>query len=281
MTKHGDVELSFRPLFRKRFTRGIQKELSMILKSFGFSDPGRHRHRNEDRYLCDEIEGLFLVADGMGGRSSGDKASQLAVESVQEFVIRSRSEDMEWPVKKRKSLSLEQNRLLAAFFYANNRIYELSARHPSMRGMGTTLVGALVDGKHLAIANVGDSRLYRVREDKITQITRDHSVVGEKQRKGLLSDEEARRHPERHLLTRALGVETRPTVDLFAHDIKPGDLFLLCSDGLYGTISDEAILNIIKSHEQEALYKIGMSLVLKASLEDAMDDITVVLILFH
>ncbi|MGE5839247.1 MAG: PP2C family protein-serine/threonine phosphatase [Deltaproteobacteria bacterium] len=252
----------------------------MKFTSFGFSEIGKSHAQNEDRYVRDERQGLFLIADGMGGHVSGETASRLAVDCVWDFVIRSRSGDVEWPALDRKDLTPEQARLLAAFSLANRRITSLSGRSPVIRRMGTTLVGALVEGDHLAIVNAGDSRAYRIRAEQIAQITADHSLVGEQQKSGRISREQARAHPQRNVLTSALGVGDNPQIDVYLSHVSPGDLYLLCSDGLHNTLSDEEIISVTRSIPDRALYKIGLSLVLKASLAGGRDDTTVLLIAF-
>jgi len=250
----------------------------MDFKSFGFSDVGKLRSHNEDSYLCNVQYKLFLVADGIGGQASGETASQLAVREVEEFVIRSRSKGDGWPRKARLDLTPEQHRLLAAVTLANRRIYEAAGASPKMKGMGTTLVGAILEGNHLAVVNVGDSRLYRVRDGEIEQLTVDHSFVEERVREGDLSREEARGHEKKHVLTRALGVREKVKADLSLVDLRARDFILLCSDGLYHMLEDSRILSVIKSIEDRSLYKIGLSLVLQANLAGGLDNITVVLI---
>lgn len=252
----------------------------MNYTSFGFSEIGKSHVQNEDRYSRDEKEGLFLVADGMGGHVSGETASQLAIDCISDFVIRSRSEEVQWPPLPQEDLTPAQRRLLAAVTLANRRINELSSNPSFVKRMGTTLVGALVEGEHLAVVNVGDSRAYLIRAGQITQITADHSFVGAQQKSGILSREEARVHPQRNILTSALGLAEDPQVDAYLSDVLPGDLYLLCSDGLHTALSDEDILAIILSIPDRALFKIGLSLVLKANLAGGRDDTTVVLIAF-
>ncbi|MFC1891517.1 Stp1/IreP family PP2C-type Ser/Thr phosphatase [Thermodesulfobacteriota bacterium] len=253
----------------------------MQFKSFGFSDLGKVRNKNEDNYLCDETNGLFLVADGMGGHASGEIASKVAVESVNEFVVRSRDEEFEWPVKYRDDLSLEQNRLLSGVIFSNRKIHKIADKNPSMKGMGTTLVGGIIEGDNFVVVNVGDSRLYRIRNGSIDLITRDHTWVGDQVKKGILTKEEALNHPQKHVLTSALGhMRKKPVIDLFDSDISENDLFLLCSDGLYNMLSDTEMLEIISSIGDHSLYKIGISLALKANLAGGSDNITLVLISF-
>ena len=254
----------------------------MEFKSFGFSDPGKFRAHNEDRFLCNEEEGLFLVADGMGGHTSGETASKLAIDRIQEFVIRSRTEEVQWPIEYRKDLSHEQNRLLAATFLVNRKIQEVGGRNPGMEGMGTTLVGIIIDGEEkLAVVNVGDSRLYRIRDEDLEQLTEDQTWVREQERNGMLTKEEAQNHPKKHILTRALGhLKHSGEIEIFATGIMPKDLYLICSDGLYDMIDDEKIFKIIKSIKDKSLYKIGLSLALQANLAGGRDNVTVVLLSF-
>ena len=252
----------------------------MEFKSFGFSDIGKTHEHNEDTYLRNDEEGLFLVADGMGGHVSGEMASQLAVESVEEFVTRSRSESMDFSAESHKDLSTEQKRLLAATRMANLRIREEADKNPATRGMGTTFIGVTLEDSHLAVVNVGDSRLYRVRNSSMKQITKDHTLVAEQQRLGRLTKEEARRHPQRHILTSALGISESPKIDLYRAEVMPEDLFLICSDGLNDMLDDEEILTIIHSIKDKSLFKIGLSLVLQANLAGGLDNITVILLSF-
>jgi protein phosphatase len=252
----------------------------MKFTSFGFSEIGKSHAQNEDRHFRDEKEGLFLVADGMGGHVSGETASQFAIDCISDFVIRSRSQEVEWPALPQKDLTPEQRRLLAAVTLANRRITGLSSNSSVIKRMGTTLVGALVEGEHLAIVNVGDSRVYRIRAGQIAQITADHSFVGAQQKSGLISREQARAHPQRNILTSALGLAENPQMDAYRSDVSPGDVYLLCSDGLHTALSDEEILAMILSIPDQALFKIGLSLVLKANLAGGRDDTTVILIAF-
>jgi len=256
----------------------------MEFKSFGFSDTGRIHNHNEDSFLCNEDERIFLVADGMGGREYGETASKLAIDSVEEFIITSRAEkDIEWPIEYREDLSLEQNRILAATFFGDLRIQEVGKQNPSMKGLGTTLIGSVIEGEdNLAVVNVGDSRLYRIRDEKIEQLTKDHTLVGQQERNGVLTREEARKHPQKHILTSALGhLNSSSKIDIFITGIMPRDLYLICSDGLYTMIDDDKILEIINSIKDRSLYKIGLKLVLEANLAGGLDNITTVLLSFN
>ena len=249
-------------------------------KFFGFSDVGKVRKHNEDSYLCNEKARLFLVADGMGGHASGETASQMAISRIEEYMTRPRAEEALEGPGFNKRLTSSQNRLLAATRYANERIYELSARTPAMKGMGTTIVGVVIEGHHLAVVNVGDTRLYRVRRGELEQITEDHTLVGEQQRMGVLTREAARRHAQRHILTSALGIYKKPRIDIARHDIAASDLYIICSDGLHDMLEDREILSAVTTVKDKSLYKIGISLVLQANLAGGLDNITVVLLSF-
>jgi protein phosphatase len=254
----------------------------MQFRSFGFSDKGKTRKNNQDSYLCNEEERLFLVADGLGGHASGEEVSQLAITCIEEFVIRSRSsDDIPWPIKYRKDLSSEQNRLMTATTYAHRQIHQVAEANPSMKGMSTTLAGLIIERDHLAVVNVGDSRLYKIRNGVIDQITTDHSWVEEQVQEGILTKEEARRHPQRHILTGVLGGENKGlNMDVSLARIVQNDLYLICSDGLYSMIDDSEIAVIINSIEDRSLYKICLSLILEANLAGGLDNITVVLLSF-
>jgi serine/threonine protein phosphatase PrpC len=270
-----------RIIFLRTLSLAAKGEMQFIY--YGTSDTGRTRTQNEDCYLCNPDERLFLVADGIGGQSWGEIASKMAISNIEEFVIRSRSEDITWPIPYRKELSLEQNRLLAGATVANQKIRELANQKPLMKGMGTTLVGCIIEGNLLAIINIGDSRLYRIRDDRIEQITKDHTVAGVMERMGLLTKEEASGNPQKHILTSALGIEPLSAikVDVFPAEIREKDLYLFCSDGLYDMLGDDEILETINSLKSESLEKAGTSLLERANLAGGRDNITVILILFN
>jgi serine/threonine protein phosphatase PrpC len=254
----------------------------MDFKSFGFSDPGKISKNNEDSFLCNNDEGLFMVADGMGGHASGEAASSLAVKTVNEFIATSRVNKIPWPVQFRDDLSLEANRLLAGTYLGHLRIKEAGRSDPSMKGMGTTISGAVIDGENLIVVNVGDSRLYRIRDRSIKQITTDHSLAMEHAKSGIISEEEALEHPLRHILTRALGhINASSKIDTFKSVIMRKDIYLICSDGLYNMVNDDKMLRIIESVKDKSLYKVGLSLVLEANLAGGTDNITVVLVSFQ
>jgi serine/threonine protein phosphatase PrpC len=236
----------------------------MILRAAALSDVGRRRRTNEDRYgLAPEL-GLFLVADGMGGHTAGQVASGLASDGVLE-AVREGGPDA--------SLTERLRRAVAS---ANERIFSTAEAKPELSGMGTTLVALLVAGGRAAIAHVGDSRGYRVRAGRIRQLTDDHSVVGELQRRGEISADAAREHPHRHVLTRALGVRSEAEPDLGEITLEHGDVFVLCTDGLTHHVRDEEIAKAAAGEgDLEAACR---GLVFLANARGGEDNVTVLLV---
>ena len=232
------------------------------------SHVGQVRTGNEDTYgqfsrpNGRHEEHLFVVADGMGGHVRGEVASRLAVEAVAEQFFG----ETAWPVAER---------LRRAFEAANERVYEQAHDDPVYRKMGTTCTAlALVNG-HAYMAHVGDSRAYRVDRHGIEQLTRDHTLVEELRRQGVLSEDEARRHPRRHALTRALGIQPTLDVDLLeAMPLKSQQAFLLCSDGL-APLADEEIGEVVRHHEPQPACQRLIDL---ANERGAPDNVTVVLV---
>ena len=175
---------------------------------------------------------------------------------------------------------MEENRFLAAVSLANWNIYNEMLRSPRSTPMGTTLVGLLVDGDKVILVNIGDSRAYRIRNRQIEQLTEDHSLVMEEVKKGNITPEQARRHPQRHVINRALGIFDSPEVDITTLEIQPEDLYLLCSDGLSDMLLDEEILFLVQSHERKTLNELGEALIHLANSRGGKDNITVVLVAF-
>ncbi|MBW1799419.1 MAG: Stp1/IreP family PP2C-type Ser/Thr phosphatase [Deltaproteobacteria bacterium] len=252
----------------------------MRIQSFGISDQGLFRDHNEDYFSVDEKTGLFLVADGMGGLSKGDVASRIAIETIEDFVKHSRLEDITWPIKPHDDYSLEENRFLAAISLANWNIYNEFRKDVHNRHMGTTLVGLLVDNEKLVIANVGDSRIYRIGKDVIEQLTEDHSLVMDEVRKGAMTLDEARNHPQKHVINRALGISESTQVDISTLDIMETDLYLLCSDGLSDMLTDDDMLSLIQANEDRGIEDQAEALLEAANHQGGRDNITVVLVRF-
>ncbi|HEY4185373.1 MAG TPA: Stp1/IreP family PP2C-type Ser/Thr phosphatase [Polyangia bacterium] len=210
------------------------------------TDVGMKRTHNEDYFSLIEQDQLFLVADGMGGHASGEVASKMAAETIQEFFTRSQDDDVTWPYKLDRALSFIENRLVVGVKMANQRIYEAALKDLRLKGMGTTIVGGQIAGEKLYIAHVGDSRCYRVRTGQIQQMTRDHSLLEDyKDAKPGMSEEEQKKFPHKNVITRALGMRDTVQVDIHAEDIQSEDVFVFCSDGLSGMVEDDAILKIV------------------------------------
>jgi PPM family protein phosphatase len=217
----------------------------------GITDVGRQREHNEDSYAIDDEHGLFVVADGMGGHSAGDVASRLATSTIADFFRTLAGEDVTWPTHFDRTLSDEENRLLTSIGIANRRIFEQSQSTRQLAGMGTTVVGAHFSMKkqRMYVGHVGDSRAYRIREAQIQQLTRDHSLANEPFPE--LSEAERAELP-RNVITRALGMQDNVVVDLTSDEVKPGDVYLLCSDGLSGMLNDDTILAEITEFQAHA-----------------------------
>ncbi len=192
------------------------------------TDTGRQRHANEDSYFARSP--LFAVADGMGGAQAGEVASRIAAGAFEPGV-----RDAESPETQLQEIVEE----------ANREIHELAQRDSSRAGMGTTLTAAMVKGNDVSFAHVGDSRAYCLRDGELKRLTKDHSLVEELRRQGRLTDEQAEEHPQRSIITRALGPEPSVEVDTMTYAGRPGDVFLLCSDGLTTMVSDEEIAAIL------------------------------------
>ncbi len=206
------------------------------------TDVGMKRSHNEDYFSLIEDEKMFLVADGMGGHASGEVASKLSAEVISEFYQHSKDMDATWPFRYDPSLSYPENRMVAAIRLANARIFDTAQKNPNLRGMGTTIVGVMFVGEYAYVAHVGDSRCYRVADGKIEQLTRDHSLLEDyKDARPDMSEEEAKNFPHKNVITRALGMRDTVVVDIAKYQVNDGDMFLLCSDGLSGMVTDEVI----------------------------------------
>jgi len=229
-----------------------------IAEQAALTDVGRQRQANEDAYV--EAPPFFAVADGMGGARAGEVASKIAADAFEEEGA---------PPQPGEA------RLREIAQAANREIYELAQREESRRGMGTTLTAALVGDDHVSLGHVGDSRAYLLRDGTLEQLTRDHSLVAELERTGQLEPGEAEHHPQRSIITRALGPEPDVDVDTYTVAGRPGDVFLLCSDGLTSMISDEEVGTLLRS--ASSLQEAAESLVRAANQSGGKDNITVVL----
>jgi protein phosphatase len=211
------------------------------------TDPGLRRTSNEDSYSTRADVGLFVVADGMGGHVAGEVASRVAVEAIEAFIEETAGADKNrtWPFPFDPALSLEANRLKAAFRLANRRIASAIADSQDLRGMATTASAVLVGRDSASVGHVGDSRVYVLRHGTLAQITHDHSWVEEQVRAGTLTPSAARQHPWRNVVTRALSGGEDPEVDVTEVTPAPGERYLLCSDGLFGVVGDDRIAELL------------------------------------
>ncbi|HEY8786252.1 MAG TPA: Stp1/IreP family PP2C-type Ser/Thr phosphatase, partial [Candidatus Limnocylindria bacterium] len=222
------------------------------------TDTGRKRRRNEDAYVCEPP--LFAIADGMGGAQAGEVASRLAASALKESGA--------------KTLGGER-RISDLIQEANRRVYDRSSTDPNTSGMGTTITVALVENGNVAFGHVGDSRAYLIRDGRMEQVTEDHSLVNELMKSGKLSREEAETHPQRSVITRALGTDPDVDADTFTIEAKAGDVFLLCSDGLTDMVGEREIQELVERN-RENLDAALKSLVKAANRGGGEDNITVV-----
>jgi protein phosphatase len=229
-----------------------------VAEHFEKSDTGRQRRANEDSFFVRAP--LFVVADGMGGAQAGEVASRLAAETFSAGL----PDD-----------GTSEQRLEERVRAANQRIHEVSQGDRALTGMGTTLTAAYLDGDELALAHVGDSRAYLLRDGELTRLTRDHTLVEELVRRGELTEQQAAEHPQRSIITRALGPEPNIDVDLHTHRVHAGDVLLLCSDGLTGMIGEDEVQEILS--QATSLRDAGRALVDAANEAGGRDNITVVL----
>ena len=241
------------------------------------TDVGMKRNHNEDYFSLIEDEQLFLVADGMGGHASGEVASKMAAEVLQEFYVRTKDDEATWPYKMDRQLSYVENRLVVGIKMANQRIFHAACRDIKFKGMGTTIVSGQVVGDKFYIAHVGDSRCYRIRGGTIQQMTRDHSLLEDyKDAKPNMSEEEQRKFPHKNVITRALGMRETVQVDIRAHQIKSGDIYILCSDGLSGMVGDDSIAQIASN--AKSLERAVAELVDAANRNGGTDNVTTLLL---
>lgn len=236
------------------------------MKAYSITDIGKRRSSNQDFVYASEqqvgnLPNLLIVADGMGGHNAGDLASRYTVESMVEYIEKA---DEKRPIPL----------LSMAIHYANDLVMEKAGTDRTLQGMGTTVVAATIEDGYLYVANVGDSRLYLI-DQQIEQITRDHSLVEEMIRIGELQRQDARSHPDRNVITRAIGVNSPVKIDFFDMKLEKGDRILLCSDGLTTMVDDDEILRIVKkcTSPKEAAQR----LVTEANKNGGKDNISVVL----
>lgn len=250
---------------------------SMKLKSFGITDVGLKRTHNEDSFYRSDEHGIYIVADGMGGHAAGEVASKSTVASIVEFVEKFASDPtMTWPFGFDIRLTDEGNALLSGIQLANHTLVKMQQQKPELSGMGTTVAALRITANQALLAHVGDSRIYRIRDNAIELLTNDHSWVNEQLLKKLITPEEARTHRYRNVITRALGNRTDLEIDVRLEAIEPGDCFLVCSDGLSGMMDDQHMLEIFQQNTD--VRAAANLLVARANEAGGHDNISVVLV---
>jgi protein phosphatase len=242
----------------------------------GETNVGMKRNHNEDNFSITEESGLYIVADGMGGHASGEVASKMAVDSLQEFFAATANDpERTWPYKMDRSKGYEENRLITGIKLANLRIYESAQRDARQRGMGTTIVTMFAVEDGVYVAHVGDSRVYRIRDNKIEQLTEDHSLLNDYIKMKRLTPEEIQNFPHKNVIVRALGMKDTVKVDTRFEQPRAGDTYLLCSDGLSGPVTDPEMQEI--TNNAPDLKTAATRLIEKANAHGGPDNVTVVL----
>lgn len=241
------------------------------MTGLGKSDIGRCRLKNEDSMMVSnapvgKLPDVYAIADGMGGHKAGNVASTVAIECFEEYIESAASADDE-------ILDI----LIGAINHANSIVYKMTLENDEYSNMGTTFLACCINGKNAYIAHVGDCRLYKVSENKMTQITNDHSYVAELVRSGKITEEQAAVHPDRHSITRAVGAESTVIADGIICSVKDGDKIVMCSDGLTNMVSNNDILEIVNDESLSLQQRID-SLINLANENGGMDNITVIVI---
>ncbi|MGE5235563.1 MAG: PP2C family protein-serine/threonine phosphatase [Acidobacteriota bacterium] len=251
----------------------------MRREAFAATDRGLRRHHNEDSFLLRDDLGLYVVADGMGGHAAGEVASELAIREV-ETVVQSTTSYLEdtWPEEWDPRISLNANRLARAILAAHRKVTGAVAGDVGLKGMGSTIVAILADWERnvISLAHVGDSRVYVLRHGTLELLTSDHSWVHEQVLAGLLSEDAARNHPLKNVVTRALGGAQEPAVDIQEREVAPEETYLLCSDGLNTMLDDSEITDLLTRHED--LSSAAQQLIFEANRRGGVDNITVLLV---
>ncbi len=255
--------------------------MNITVEVAGETNVGVKRTHNEDSYSIFEEEKLFIVCDGMGGHASGEIASQMAVETLRNFFKETREDpEQTWPYKMDRSKRYQENRLITGIKLANLRIHEAAQKEAKYHGMGTTLVSVFFVDEGVYFAHVGDSRIYRIRDGLIEQITDDHSLLNDYIKMKKLSPEEIENFPHKNVIVRALGMKDSVKVDTFFEKPQPNDVYLLCSDGLSGELTDPEMLDIFTKSPPD-LQAGCHRLIDEANNNGGHDNITVVLVRAH
>ncbi len=251
-------------------------EQTLRIEVAGQTDVGRKRSHNEDNFAILAEHGLYVVADGMGGHASGEVASKLAIDTLEQFFAATGDDpDRTWPYKMDRGKGYEENRLITGIKLSNLRIFETAQANSKQRGMGTTLVALFAVEGGLYVAHVGDSRVYRIRDGHIEQLTEDHSLLNDYKKMKHLTEEEIANFPHKNVIVRALGMKETVKVDTRFETPRSGDIMLLCSDGLCGPVTDEQILDIVLRNPD--LPSAAAALINQANENGGPDNVTCVL----
>jgi protein phosphatase len=214
--------------------------------SYGETNVGRKRTHNEDNLLVFPERNLFVVADGMGGHACGEVASEMVVSTMRDYFGRAMGDDeATWPGREERGRTESENMLNAGIRWSNYTIWERGHADAKFKNMGTTVVGIHVDDEYVATAHVGDSRCYRLRAGELTQITEDHSLLNDYKKMAVLTPEEEENFPHKNIIVRACGLKEDVVVDIQRERPEPGDIYMLCSDGLSGEVTDPQIRDIM------------------------------------
>ncbi len=253
----------------------------MKLSYAGATHVGMKRDHNEDNLMLLPEQNLFVVADGMGGHSSGEVASKIAVDTLKSFFEETENDDeITWPFKPDRTLGYDENRLASAVKLANRNIFETALDDVRFKGMGTTFVGVqLTDDKAVVVAHVGDSRVYLIRNGAIEQLTEDHSLLNDYKKIQELTPEEEEAFPHKNIIVRALGMKESVQVDVRVESPQAGDIFLLCSDGLNGEITDPQMLEGVNANPN--LDDAVQALIKAACDHGGKDNVTCVLVRYE
>lgn len=252
----------------------------MRIEVAGHTHVGMKRNHNEDNYLILTDENLCCVADGMGGHSSGEIASKIAVDELAEFFrMTSRDQDATWPFKMDKTRNYDENRLATGIKLANKSIFEKASTDSKYKGMGTTIVSVHFAQDSAYVGHVGDSRVYFFRQGVLKQITEDHSLLNDYLKAKKLTPEEIENFPHKNVIVRALGMKEMVQVDVAKVEPQQGDIFLLCSDGLSGMVTDPQMQEILVRTPE--LDKACSQLIDLANAAGGNDNVTCVLARYH
>ncbi len=223
--------------------------MAIRVTAYGETNVGRKRSHNEDNFLSFPERNLFVVADGMGGHGYGEVASKMVVETMKTFYTNAYGvEDATWPNREERGRTLSENMLNAGIRYCNYVIWERGATDAKYKNMGTTVVGIHFDGGEVAIAHVGDSRVYRLRGGELTQLTEDHSLLNDYKKMAVLTPEEEANFPHKNIIVRACGLKDDVVVDVARESPEVGDVYMLCSDGLTGELTDPDVEKIMAKY---------------------------------